>query len=50
MKSSCQLMAKECMLSNGNGIPRNSVARISDRLDMTSAACYKQEQQIKQFY
>ena len=34
-------MAKECMLSIGKlllgGLPRNSVVRIADRLDMTSA-------------
>ena len=41
MKSSCQLMAKECMLSTGKlplgGLSRNSVVRINDRPDMTSA-------------
>ena len=34
-------MVKECVLSTGKlspgGLPRNSVARITDRLDMTSA-------------
>ena len=34
-------MAKECMLSTGKlplgGLPRNSVVRISDHADMTSA-------------
>ena len=41
MKSSCQLMAKECMLSTGKlplgGLSRNSVVRINDLPDMTSA-------------
>ena len=40
-KSSCQLMVKECMLSNGKlsvgGLPRNSVVRITDLADMTVA-------------
>ena len=40
-KSSCQLMAKGCALSTGylprGGLPRNSVDRITDRPDMTSA-------------
>ena len=40
-KSSCQLMAKGCALSTGylprGGLPRNSVNRITDRPDMTSA-------------
>ena len=41
MASSCQLIAKECMLSTGKlplgGLPRNSVGRITDDPDMTSA-------------
>ena len=40
-KSICQLMAKGWSLSTGNlprgGLPRNSVDRITDRPDMTSA-------------
>ena len=40
-KSSCQLMAKECALITGKlplgGLPRNSVVRIIDCPDMTSA-------------
>ena len=40
-KRSCQLMAKGCALSTGylarGGLPRNSVDRITDRPDMTSA-------------
>ena len=40
-KSICQLMAKRWALSTGNlprgGLPRNSVDRITDCLDMTSA-------------
>ena len=40
-KSICQLMAKRCELSTGNllrgGLPRNSVNRITDRPDMTTA-------------
>ena len=40
-RSSCQLMAKECTLSTGKlhlgGLPRNSVVRITDHPDMTSA-------------
>ena len=40
-KSSCQLIAKECTLSTGKfplgGLPRNSMVRITDRFDMTSA-------------
>ena len=40
-KSICQLMAKECVQSAGNlplgGLPRNSVDRITDCPDMTSA-------------
>ena len=38
-------MAKECMLSAGElslgGLPRNSVARITDRCDMTSAVYHR---------
>ena len=41
MKSICQLMAKGLALSTCNlprgGLPRNSVDRITDRPDMTSA-------------
>ena len=37
----CQLMVKECVLSTGNllqgGLPRNSVDRLTDCPDMTSA-------------
>ena len=40
-KSRCQLMAKECVLSIGylprGGLPMNSVDRITDYPDMTSA-------------
>ena len=40
-KSICQLMAKRCAFSTGNllrgGLPRNSVDRITDRPNMTSA-------------
>ena len=40
-ESVCQLKAKRCALSTGNllrgGLPRNSVDRITVRLDMTSA-------------
>ena len=40
-KSICQLMAKWCTLSPGKlprgGLPKNSVDRITDRPDMTSA-------------
>ena len=40
-KSNCQLMGKECTLSTGKlppgGLSRNSVARITDHPDMTSA-------------
>ena len=40
-KSSCQSMVKGCALSTGylprGGLPRNSVDRITDRPDMTSA-------------
>ena len=40
-KSTCQLIAKGCALSTGylplGGLPRNSVDRITDRPDMTSA-------------
>ena len=40
-KSSCQLMANGCALSTGylprGGLPRNSMDRITDRPDMTSA-------------
>ena len=39
--TSCQLMAKGCALSSGylprEGLPRNSVDRITDRPNMTSA-------------
>ena len=41
IKSSCQLMAKRCALSTGHlprgGLPRNSVDKITERPDMTSA-------------
>ena len=40
-KSSCQLMVKECMLSNGKlsvgGLHRKNVVRITDLADMTVA-------------
>ena len=40
-ESSCQLMAKGCALSTGylprRGLPRNSVDRLTDHPDMTSA-------------
>ena len=40
-KSICQLMAKRCALSTGyllrGGLPRNSVDRLTDRPEMTSA-------------
>ena len=41
MTSSCQLTAKECMLSTDKlplgGLPRNCVVRINDLTDMTTA-------------
>ena len=40
-KSSCSLMAKECTLTTSKmppgGLPRNTMFRITDRPDMTSA-------------
>ena len=46
-KSSCQQMAKECTLSTGKlpprGLPRNSVSRINDRPEKTSAVCRRRK-------
>ena len=44
-RASCKLLAKECRLSTGKlplgGLPKNSVVRITGRLDMTSAGYYR---------
>ena len=47
-KSICQLTAKRCALSTGylppGCLPRNSVDRLTDRSDMTSAVCINSTQ------